>query len=142
MFLCVYGHFFKMKVLYGLEYGHALQDIKEASTVETTSLCGDRSRFELHFADIMSQSMIPIKSSEKNGNSCTACGDCVDAVTRTYRIGGLRWSLKEGCSMEDYSLFWIGPDNSAFANVVLTFNGCEIGIYRIHVDVVATRDKN
>jgi len=29
--------------------------------------------------------------------------------------------------MEDYSLFWIGHDNSAFANVVLTFNVCEIG---------------
>ncbi|GJV70508.1 2-(3-amino-3-carboxypropyl)histidine synthase subunit 2, partial [Tanacetum coccineum] len=52
------------------------------------------------------------------------CGD--DAVKRKYRIGGLVWNLEEGQSMEDYSLFWIGPDNSAFANVVLTFNGCDI----------------
>lgn len=44
-----------------------------------------------------------------------------------YRIGGLTWKLPEGQSMEDYLLFWIGLDNSAFSNVVLTFNACEIG---------------
>lgn len=31
--------------------------------------------------------------------------------------------------MEDYLLFWIGADNPAFANVVLTFNNCEIVRY-------------
>ena len=44
-----------------------------------------------------------------------------------YNIGGLTWNLPDGQNMEDYLLFWIGPDNSAFANVVLTFNACEIG---------------
>ncbi|XP_024984091.1 2-(3-amino-3-carboxypropyl)histidine synthase subunit 2 [Cynara cardunculus var. scolymus] len=121
-------------VLFGLEYGHALQDVIEASMVEKTSLCGHTSRFELHFADVISQAMIPKKSSETNGqsgllSSSTGNGGCGDAVGKTYRIGGLLWSLEEGCSMEDYSLFWIGPDNSAFANVVLTFNGCEIVRY-------------
>nr|TKW11614.1 hypothetical protein SEVIR_6G243500v2 [Setaria viridis] len=31
--------------------------------------------------------------------------------------------------MEDYLIFWIGQDNSAFANIVLTFNKCEIVRY-------------
>lgn len=105
-------------VLFGLEYGHALQDIKEASAVET---CGHTSKSKLHFVDVMSQATIPTKGCETNGD----CGD----PERTYRIGGLVWSLKEGHTMDDYSLFWIGPDNSAFANVVLTFNACEIVRY-------------
>ncbi|KAF5767925.1 putative diphthamide synthesis DPH1/DPH2 [Helianthus annuus] len=102
-------------VLFGLEYGHAIHDIIEASTIETT-------HDKLHFADVMSQSMKPTKTSDVNG-------DCDDASQKTYSIGGLRWSLEQGLSMEDYSLFWIGPDNSAFANVVLTFNDCEIVRY-------------
>lgn len=48
--------------------------------------------------------------------------------SRNYRLGGLTWDLPEGSKIEDYLLFWIGSDNSAFANVVLTFNGCGIGI--------------
>ncbi|XP_071707270.1 uncharacterized protein [Rutidosis leptorrhynchoides] len=113
-------------VLYGLEYAHALQDIIEASTLETKNLCGDTSRIELYYADVMSQSMIPTESS---GSSCIANGYCGDDVSRTYRIGGLVWKLEVGRNMEDYSLFWIGPDNSAFANAVLTFNGCDIVRY-------------
>lgn len=105
-------------VLFGLEYAHVLKDVIEASTVETT-------RFELHFADVMSQFMNPTKGSETSGSN----GDCGDAARTYYRIGGLVWSLEEGRSMEDYSVFWIGPDNSAFANVVLTFNSCEIVRY-------------
>lgn len=113
-----------MKVLFGLEYGYALQDIIEASTIEATRLGGDASRSNLHFADVMSQSMNPTKSCDGNGNHD-------DASRKIYRIGGLRWSLEQGRSVEDYSLFWIGSDNSAFANVVLTFNGCEIGAHRV-----------
>lgn len=45
----------------------------------------------------------------------------------TYSIGGLVWKLPEGHKMDDYLLFWIGSNNSAFANIVLTYNGCEIG---------------
>ncbi|KAI7744071.1 hypothetical protein M8C21_023906 [Ambrosia artemisiifolia] len=119
--LCDYAMSSKkpVMVLFGLEYGHALHDIKEASTTEATSLSGDTSISKLHFADVMSQSMNPTKTSDVNE-------DCDDASRKTYSIGGLRWSLQQGLSMENYSLFWIGPDNSAFANVVLTFNGCEI----------------
>ncbi|KAL4578570.1 hypothetical protein LXL04_014695 [Taraxacum kok-saghyz] len=103
-------------VLFGLEYGYAIQDIIKASAVET-------SKFKLHFADVMSQSMIPTKDSEKTN------GDCGVPERRTYRIGGLIWNLKEGQTMDVYSVFWIGPENSAFSNVVLTFNTCEIVRY-------------
>ncbi|KAJ4848658.1 hypothetical protein Tsubulata_037819 [Turnera subulata] len=44
-------------------------------------------------------------------------------------IGGLTWDLPSGQEVEDYLLFWIGSDNSAFENVVLTFNGCKIVRY-------------
>ncbi|XP_076951373.1 uncharacterized protein LOC143624692 [Bidens hawaiensis] len=103
-------------VLFGLEYAHVLQDIIESSSTSETS------RSKLHFADVMSQSMNPNETYDVNG-------DCDDVSRKSYRIGGLIWSLEQGFSMEDYSLFWIGPDNSAFANVVLTFNGCEIVRY-------------
>ncbi|XP_023741951.1 uncharacterized protein LOC111890018 isoform X2 [Lactuca sativa] len=102
-------------VLFGLEYEHALKDI----IIEASA----SARCKLHFADVMSQAMIPspspTKGSEMNG----------DAATTTYRIGGLFWSLNEGHTMDDYSLCFIGPDNSAFANLVLTFNACEIVRY-------------
>ena len=93
---------------------YAIQDIIKASAVET-------SKIKPHFADVMSQSMIPTKDSEKTN------GDCGVPESRTYKIGGLIWNLKEGQTMDDYSVFWIGPDNSAFSNVVLTFNTCDIG---------------
>ncbi|KAG4972634.1 hypothetical protein JHK84_038710 [Glycine max] len=55
--------------------------------------------------------------------------DCNGASGTVYSIGGLAWKLPEGQSMDDYLLFWIGHDDSAFANVVLTFNACEIVRY-------------
>jgi diphthamide biosynthesis protein 2 len=55
------------------------------------------------------------------------------AACSRHTIGGLSWELPSGQKMEDYLLLWIGSDNSAFANVVLTFNGCEIGRSCCHV---------
>ncbi|CAH1436135.1 unnamed protein product [Lactuca virosa] len=98
-------------VLFGLEYEHALKDI----IIEASA----SARCKLHFADVMSQAMIPSPSPTKGSENAAT----------TYRIGGLFWSLNEGHTMDDYSLFFIGPDNSAFANVVLTFNSCEIVRY-------------
>lgn len=43
-----------------------------------------------------------------------------------YELGGLTWSIPSDHKIEDHLLFWIGPENSAFTNVVLTFNNCEI----------------
>nr|XP_043615219.1 2-(3-amino-3-carboxypropyl)histidine synthase subunit 2 [Erigeron canadensis] len=123
-------------VLFGLEYGHAIQDVIEASMIEK-SLSGLKFESELLFANVMSQFMIPSTSFETNGSG-TDDGDCGDTPRRAYRIGGLCWSLEEGRNMEDYSLFWIGPDNSAFANCVLTFNGCEIVRYDATENVLLT----
>ncbi|XP_071914293.1 uncharacterized protein [Coffea arabica] len=81
-------------VLFGLEYAHAMPDIKEALNVEA-----DNNE----------------DSSQKTDTK--------------FRLGGLGWSLPEGHRMEDYLLFWIGLDNSAFTNFILTFNSCEIVRY-------------
>lgn len=124
-----------MQVLFGLEYAHALQDIIEASTLESSNLLGSNSSLELHFADVMPSVINPIKDRKtSNGHlglvsNSTISEACGMAAATEYKIGGLKWSVKEGLCIDDYSLFWIGPDNSALANVVLTFNGCEIGAY-------------
>uniref|UniRef100_A0A0A9EKK5 Diphthamide biosynthesis protein 2 n=1 Tax=Arundo donax TaxID=35708 RepID=A0A0A9EKK5_ARUDO len=49
--------------------------------------------------------------------------------THKYSLGGLTWDISAEVKMEDYLIFWIGQDNSAFANIVLTFNKCEIVRY-------------
>lgn len=53
-----------------------------------------------------------------------------------YNLGGLTWNLPVGQKMEDCLLFWIGSDDSAFANVVLTFNNCEVGKLKIFYSLV------
>lgn len=124
-----------MQVLFGLEYAHALQDIIEASTLESSNLLGSNCSLELHFADVMPSVINPIKDRKtSNGHLGLVSNSTVSeasgkAAGTEYKIGGLKWSVKEGLCIDDYSLFWIGPDNSALANVVLTFNGCEIGAY-------------
>lgn len=101
--------------------------------LESSASCRSDFKSEFHFADVPSAFMFPSKDIKKlNGLQEAAC-DCghkssSDGASGTiYNIGGLTWKLPEGQSMEDYSLFWIGHDNSAFANIVLTFNACEIG---------------
>ncbi|KAA8544773.1 hypothetical protein F0562_019523 [Nyssa sinensis] len=122
-------------ILFGLEYAHAVQDIKEALVVESSRLSGSTSELELHYADVMCSVMNPsenFKNSTWNMESVgslTGSEDCGEANCTKYSIGGLTWSISEGHKIEDCLLFWIGSDNSAFANVVLTFNGCEIVRY-------------
>lgn len=89
------------------------------------------SRLELYCADAACSIMDP---SEIIKTSCSHLGlvgnhneGSTNAVGARYSIGGLTWSLPEGRRIEDYLLCWIGAYNSAFTNVVLTFNGCEIG---------------
>ncbi|KAK9268335.1 hypothetical protein L1049_000084 [Liquidambar formosana] len=122
-------------VLFGLEYAHAMQDIKEALVVESSRLCGSRSRLELYCAEVMCSDMNP-SGDDKTSNghlgpveSCAADEGCGVATGARYSIGGLVWNLPAGQRLEEYILFWIGSDNSAFANVVLTFNGCDIVRY-------------
>ncbi|CAJ1955072.1 unnamed protein product [Sphenostylis stenocarpa] len=114
-------------VLFGLEYAHSIQQIKERLLKPSDP------KLEVHFADVPSSVMFPSKDTKKiNGLQEPASGYHGESGT-TYSIGGLTWKLPEGQSMDDYSLFWIGLDDSAFANVVLTFNTCDIVLMSIVV---------
>lgn len=119
---------FEVQVLYGLEYAHAIPHIREALKEAS---CSDVSGpLEINYANVMSTVIYPAenhKSVNELAGGCTA-DDISSAVAGTrYAIGGLIWNIPDGHKMEDYVLFWIGSDNSAFANVVLTFNSSEIG---------------
>ncbi|KAK6261380.1 hypothetical protein QUC31_007196 [Theobroma cacao] len=125
-------------VLYGLEYAHAISQIKEA-LVEATP----KAKVELQFADVMCSIINPLEDHRRSNGllghlgSCTSNSSGAETGSR-YSLGGLIWDLPEGQKMEDYMLLWIGPDNSAFANVVLTFNGCEIVRYDAAEDQLVT----
>ncbi|KAB2035097.1 hypothetical protein ES319_D04G128500v1 [Gossypium barbadense] len=113
-------------VLYGLEYAHAISHIKEA-LVEAMP----RTKLELIFADVMCSIINPLEDHRKSDGfgylgSCSSVNSLSVATGTRCSLGGLIWDLLEGRRMEDYLLLWIGPDNSTFSNVVLTFNGCEI----------------
>ncbi|KAF7814369.1 2-(3-amino-3-carboxypropyl)histidine synthase subunit 2 isoform X1 [Senna tora] len=88
------------------------------------------------------------------GKASISIADCVEIISKyalsyskpimepasrnSYSVGGLTWKLPEGRSMDDYLIFWIGCDNSAFANAVLTFNACEIVRYDATENQVVT----
>ncbi|KAK3011132.1 hypothetical protein RJ639_012857 [Escallonia herrerae] len=124
-------------ILFGLEYAHAIDDIKESAVAESINLCGSTSQLQLHFADVMCSVVNPSEGHLRVG-SCASHDGCSNAVDTRYSIGGLTWSVPGGQKIEDYSLFWIGSDNPAFANVVLTFNGCEIVRYDATEDYMMT----
>ncbi|KAK3035500.1 hypothetical protein RJ639_033959 [Escallonia herrerae] len=119
-------------ILFGLEYAHAIDDIKESAVAESINLCGSTSQLQLHYADVMCSVVNPSEGHLRVGSCADGCGNAAD--TR-YSIGGLTWSVPGGQKIEDYSLFWIGSDNPAFSNVVLTFNGCEIGTYLFDIQM-------
>lgn len=131
--------------MYGLEYAYALDDIRQS----IQEACPGN--LEVHYADIMCSVMSP-SSTSREGNECpqlsgTSCSgglsiEC-DAATflnnhspmeqsgsmRKFSLGGVTWEISAEDNMDDYFIFWIGQDNSAFANIVLTFNKCEIGLF-------------
>lgn len=117
---------FQLQVLFGLEYAHSVQHIKEA-LLESSVSCKFDPKPEVHFADVLSSVMFPSKDVTKINELQEPDSRCNEANGTIYSIGGLTWKLPKGQSMDDYLLFWIGLDDSAFANVVLTFNSCEIG---------------
>lgn len=123
-----------MQVLFGLEYAHAIPDIKVAvSDFEFSRSNGSTSRLDLHFGDVTCSVMDPSENSKtSNGNielddGFTANQGSGHQIGTRYSIGGLSWVLPEGHYIQEYLLYWVGADNAAFANVVLTFNACEIG---------------
>ncbi|KAF6169706.1 hypothetical protein GIB67_004098 [Kingdonia uniflora] len=128
-------------ILYGLEYAHVIDNIKESTMLESSAICGPKPGLALHYADVMCSIMDPSKDcstgheklevSDIPGNGDCSHSEQVGSITTgtNYNIGGLRWNLPEDHKMEDYLLFWIGSDNPAFANVLLTFNKSEIVRY-------------
>jgi len=109
--------------------------IKEALVPEALKLSDCTSRLDICCADVMSSASDPstrqISSNGHVGILDSLSSSCETSDTKfdaSYSIGGLTWSLPYSQRIEDYLLFWIGSDDPAFANVVLTFNGCEIGM--------------
>lgn len=125
---------FHLQVLFGLEYAHSIPQIQKV-LLEPSISSKSELKSEVHFADIPSSVMFPSKNIKNlNGLQEPSNGFAHNSILNeasgtSYSIGGLTWELPEGQQMDDYLIFWIGVDNSAFANAVLTFNACEIGDY-------------
>ncbi|KAK5836449.1 hypothetical protein PVK06_012238 [Gossypium arboreum] len=122
-------HYVFPMVLYGLEYAHTISHIKGA-LVEAMP----RTKLELIFANVMCSIINLLEDHRKSDRlgylgSFSSVNSLGAATCTRCSLGGLIWDLLEGRRMEDYLLLWIGPDNSAFSNIVLTFNGCEIVRY-------------
>lgn len=120
------------QVLFGLEYTHAMPEIKKELASNAANICGSTSMLEFLCADASCSALSPsgaLTSEDQVGSadSKDANGCLVEETSRNFNIGGLRWRLPQGQKMEDYSIIWIGPDNTALGNIGLTFNGCEIG---------------
>lgn len=118
-----------MQGLYGLEYAYAIPHIREALMEASTSSVFE-SKLEINYASVICSVIYPSedhKSIHGPAGGSTINESFGKVVGTKYAIGGLNWNIPEGHKMGDYLLFWIGSDNSAFANVVLTFNECEIG---------------
>ncbi|XP_020245685.1 diphthamide biosynthesis protein 2 isoform X2 [Asparagus officinalis] len=120
-------------VLFGLEYAHALQDIKSA-VADTMSL--DGSSTSVHYAEVICSIMNP--SQDKTGkdhlqphdHAGVNSNDKLPSKTESrHGLGGLTWNMPVGQRMEDSLLFWIGSEDPAFANLVLTFNNSEVVRY-------------
>ncbi|KAJ0977150.1 hypothetical protein J5N97_012624 [Dioscorea zingiberensis] len=129
-------------VLYGLEYAHAVQDLKSTMC---KLLLSSESNQKLYYSEVACSSINPSGYNIKDKEQPESHGDAIadgkvlktldSGVTNKlesgtkYTLGGLTWITPLEHKMEDYLLFWIGSDNPAFANMVLTFNGCEIVRY-------------
>ncbi|KAL6185506.1 hypothetical protein ACLB2K_041639 [Fragaria x ananassa] len=116
-------------VLFGLDYAHSIQQIRES----VMAAGGRDYKRQVQFADVMCSVMNPLSdpqvSNDIAADGVTSSNSFGTVSGNVYRIGGLVWELPEGSKMEDYLLFWIGSNNSAFANIVLTYSGCEIVRY-------------
>ncbi|KAG2557332.1 hypothetical protein PVAP13_8NG244501 [Panicum virgatum] len=132
-------------VVYGLEYAYALDDLRRTfEELHKSNSCNS----EVKYADVLCSVMSPSSSTadendypQSSGNSCHVdlsiksdvstflsnrfTMEC-SSSTHKYSLGGVTWNISPQEKMEDYIIFWIGQDNPAFANIVLTFNKCEI----------------
>lgn len=108
-----------------------MDDIRQ-TLLDSFQTNGSGSELEVHFADVKCSSLDLSSHHDnvaKGGEQVASAesGNSENMAEARHHIGGLFWELPRERRMEDCSLFWIGSENSAFANVVLTFNGCEIG---------------
>ncbi|KAK4476687.1 hypothetical protein RD792_015847 [Penstemon davidsonii] len=130
-------------VLFGLEYAHAIPEIKEIFACNITKICESTSMPEPLYADVSGSVMSPAEASTAANqlglvDSHVVIESLAEGTSKNYKIGGLSWRLPKGHKVEDYLLFWIGLDNPAFVNVVLTFNSCEIVRYDATKDCLIT----
>ncbi|XP_072961443.1 uncharacterized protein [Typha angustifolia] len=144
---CLSGTKKPVLVLYGLEYAHALKNLKSVMTESSKS---NYINSEVSYAEVHCSIMNPAgnQKTEKEQlepHDITTSGELSKNVdsgmileynrcnklesSSRYCLGGLTWNILVYQKIEDYLLFWIGRENSAFANVVLTFNNCEIVRY-------------
>lgn len=80
------------------------------------------------FSNVMCSSIDPSETIHVAGGTNNNSDIDIRMKTRNrYSLGGLVWNLPQGRKMEDYLLYWIGSPNAALQNVVLIFNGCDIG---------------
>ncbi|ONM11426.1 diphthamide synthesis DPH2 family protein [Zea mays] len=137
----------RILVLYGLEYAYALDDLRQTFMESCKSNSGNH---EVQYAEVLCSVMSPSSSTteenkipQSSGPSCN--GDIsrnsesatflnnrngmeCSSSTQKYSLAGMTWNISVEEKMEDYFIFWIGQDSSAFANIVLTFNKCEIDL--------------
>ncbi|KAL3632228.1 hypothetical protein CASFOL_025212 [Castilleja foliolosa] len=130
-------------VLYGLEYAHVISEIKKNSTSSSPIGLGSTSTLEHSYADVSCSVICPSEahepSTQRGSIDSQTMNGCIDEDTnQDYNIGGLTWRLPQGQRMEDHLIFWIGSEDTAFANVVLTFNSCEIVRYDATEDCLIT----
>ncbi|KAK4345858.1 hypothetical protein RND71_036034 [Anisodus tanguticus] len=113
--------------LYGLEYARAITEIETSVGAQA---CFD---LEVRYADITSPVITPPETfssmNEQPELSECANGCSTEENSAPYRIGGLMWSLPVGHMMEDCLIFYVGSDDPAFANILMTYNACEIAGY-------------
>lgn len=121
------------QVLFGLEYAYAMLDVRKA-VLEALVTYESQAELEIQFSDVVCSVLDPSGKSGNSGGITELVGvshanDAVGVQTITrHTTGGLVWNVPQGRNVEEYSMFWIGSENAAFANLVLTFNGCEIGM--------------
>ncbi|CAF2048621.1 unnamed protein product [Brassica napus] len=120
-------------ILYGLEYAHVIPSIQEE-----LGLSKPESQLKFSVANVLCSFISPSKDPRESMEHPVPSGEDSLSSSRSYRLGGLTWDLPEGSKIEDYLLFWIGSDSSAFANVVLTFNGCDVVRYDAEEDSLVT----
>ncbi|KAF8041563.1 hypothetical protein BT93_A0224 [Corymbia citriodora subsp. variegata] len=130
-------------VLFGLEYAYAMLDLKKA-VLEALVSYESQAELEIQFSDVVCSVLEPSGKSSDFGGIMELVGvshanDAAGVQSGTrHSTGGLVWNVPQGRKVEEYSMFWIGSENAAFANLVLTFNGCEIVRYDATEDRLVT----